>query len=252
MAPHPRSFAQVATLLLAAVVVLAGCGATLPGTSTAPVERPGVTPKPTPLIDTAAGIKIAKAAVKALNKNPLITHVEQVSTGHAELDGKTFDVFATMSADFAGADMRIDVDATAINQKVDLRLRVVGKNAWVYRSGVWIKGKRSQVKAELAQMIDAVRIIKDPNHLRYFGRERVGKKDLEHFRVNRALTYESGFGITGKYDTFDVWVMTDGTPVKFEATFSADDPKLGKVTGKMTLDFTKFGGKIKVKAPKTS
>ena len=68
------------------------------------------------------------------------------------------------------------------NQKVDLRLRVVGKNAWVYQSGTWIKGKRSKVKAELAGMIDAVRIIKDPNDLRYFGRERVGKKDLEHFR----------------------------------------------------------------------
>ena len=252
MAPHPRSFARTATLLLAAVVVLAGCGATLPATSTAPVEQPGVTPKPTPFIDTAAGIKIAKAAVKALNKGSLVTHVEQVTTGQAEVSGKAVKVFATMSADFAGADMSVDLDVTAINQKVDLRLRVVGKNVWLYQSGTWIKGKRSKIKAQLAEMVETVRIIKDPNDLRYFGRERVGKKDLEHFRVNHALTYEGGLGIKGHYDTFDVWVMTDGTPVKFAATFSADDAKLGKVTGKMTLDFTKFGGKIKVKAPKTS
>ncbi len=249
MATHRRSLARAAVLMLGAIVVLAGCGATLPGSSTTPA-KPGVTATPTPFIDTAAGIKIAKAAVKALNKDPLITHVEQVSTANAEVKGQTFKVFATMTADFAGADMGIDLDATAIDQKIDLRIRVVGKNAWVYQGGGWIKGKRSKMKAELAEMVETVRIIKDPNDLRYFGRERVGKKDLEHFRVNRTLTYEGGLGIKGKYDTFDVWVLTDGTPVKFAATFSAEDAKTGKVSGKMTLDFTKFGGPIKVKAPK--
>jgi hypothetical protein len=250
MATHPRSLARIPALLLGAIVVLAGCGVSLPGTSTTPA-KPGVAATPTPVIDTAAGIKIAKAAVKALNKDPLITHVEQVSNASATIKGQTFQMLATMSADFAGPDMRIDADATAINQKLDLRVRVVGKNAWVYDSGKWHKVKRSKMKAELADMIDSVRIIKDPNDLRYMGSERVGKKDLEHFRVNRTLTYEGGFGITGKYDDFDVWVLTDGTPVKFEATFSAEDAKVGKVNGKMVVDFTKFGGPIKVKAPKT-
>ncbi len=250
MATHPRSLARIAALPLAAIVVLAGCGLSLPGSSTTPA-KPGAAATPTTFIDTAAGIKIAKAAVRALNKEPFKTHVEQVSTASATIKGQTFQMIATMSADFAGADMRIDADATAIDQKLDLRIRVVGKNAWVYDSGTWHKVKRSKMKAELADMVDSVQIIKDPNDLRYMGPERVGKKDLEHFRVNRTLTYEGGFGVKGKYDTFDVWVMTDGTPVKFEATFSAEDAKIGKVNGKMVVDFTKFGGPIKVKAPKT-
>jgi hypothetical protein len=249
MATHAPSVARIPALLLAAIVVLAGCGVSLPGTSTTPA-KPGVAATPTPFIDTAAGIKIANAAVKVLNKDPLVTHVEQVSNASTTFKGQTYKMLATMSADFAGADMRIDLDATAIDQKLDFRIRAVGKYAWIYDSGTWHKVKRSKVKAELAEMIDTVRIVKDPNDLRYMGSERVGKKDLEHFRVNRTLTYEGGFGVTGKYDTFDVWVLTDGTPVKFEATFSAEDAKIGKVIGKMVVDFTKFGGPIKVKAPK--
>ena len=61
MATHPRSLARIATFLLAAAVVLAGCGATCPEPRR-PRRSPAVTPKPTPLIDTAAGIKIAKAS----------------------------------------------------------------------------------------------------------------------------------------------------------------------------------------------
>jgi hypothetical protein len=249
MATQSRSLARIAAVLLGASVVLAGCAATLPGSSTTPA-KPGATATPTPFIDTAAGIRIAKAAVKALNTDPLIAHLEQVSTGTIEYKGQTSQVFATMSADFAGADMAVDIDITGIDQKLDGRVRVVGKDAWVYQGGAWIKGKRSKIKADLADAIDAVRIVKDPNELRYFGTERVGKKDLEHFRVNRALTYDGAFGIVGRYDTFDIWVTSEGTPVRYEATISAEDAKVGKVTGKMVVDITKFGGPIKIKPPK--
>ena len=118
---------------------------------------------------------------------------------------------------------------------------------------MWVKGKRSaikgELKADLEEMVDAVRIISDPNDLRYMGEERVGKQDLQHFRALHQLPYETGLGISGHYDEFDIWVKADGTPVRYKATFSAEDKKIGKVTGSMTMDFTKFGGPIKVKAP---
>jgi hypothetical protein len=132
-----------------------------------------------------------------------------------------------------------------------MRLRLVGKNAYVYQAGMWLKGKRSAIKAEINDLVDAVRVFKDPNDLRYMGQERVGKQDLQHFRSLRQLPYESGLGYAGHYDDFDIWVKSDGTPVSYEATFSVEDKKIGKVTGSMTMDFTKFGGQLKVKVPKT-
>ena len=116
-------------------------------------------------------------------------------------------------------------------QNLDVRLRVVGKNAYVYQSGVWIKTKRSAFKTEMADMVDAIRVIKDPHDLRYLGEERVGKQDLQHFRANREMPYDSGAGFKGHYDTFEIWVTKDGTPVRVEATFTATSPKVGTVTG---------------------
>jgi hypothetical protein len=249
--PDTRSVVRFGGVLLASAL-LAGCtGAAAPSGATTPSVAPA---KATPSIDTAVGIKVAKATVAALHKDPFFAHVEQVSTATHEMGGQSEKIFATMSADFAGDDFGLDIAATAIGQKIDLRLRLIGKNAYVNQSGVWVKGKRSAIKgdlkADLEEMVDAVRVISDPNDLRYMGEERVGKEDLQHFRALHQLPYETGLGISGQYDEFDIWVKTDGTPVRYKATYSAEDKKIGKVTGTMTMDFTKFGGPIKVKVPK--
>jgi len=253
MATHVRSLARIPALLLAAVVVLAGCGVSLPGTSTTPA-KPGVAATPTAFIDTAVGTKVAAAMVKMLNTDPLVTHIEQVTSVTQVANGTTFKMLATMSADFSGADIGVDLEATAPNDKIELRFRTVGKNAYVYAEGAWHKGKRSSVKKQLAGFVAAVRVIKDANDLRYLGEERVGKKDLHHFTAMRPIAFDSGIAgglwVDGKYETYEMWVDTDGSPVRVEATWISTDPKVGDVTGQTTMDFTKFGGPIKVKAPK--
>lgn len=248
---NARALARFCGVLLASAL-LAGCtGAAAPSGATTKSAAPA---KATPAIDTAAGIKYAKAAVAALHKDPFFAHVEQVSTATHSMGGQSEKILATMSADFAGDDIGLDLEMSAIGQRIELQLRLVGKNAYVKQGGVWIKGKRSALKGDalthLNEMVDAVRVIEDPNDLRYMGQERVGKQDLQHFRALRQLPYETGLGFSGHYDEFDIWVQSDGTPVRYKATFSAEDKKIGKVTGTMTMDFTKFGGPIKVKAPK--
>ena len=248
--PAPRrSLTRLGGILLASSLVIAACGGTAPN-----IGGPAKTAEPTrsaaASIDTAAGIKIANAAVAALNKDKVVVHVEEVATGTGESGGQKVQVVTTTSADFAGDDIAFELTATAIGVNVDLRLRAVGKYVYVYQSGFWSKMKRSKFKKELAEMAHVIRFITDPHDLRYLGEERVGKKDLHHFRANRDLPYDSGAGFKGHYDTFDLWVLKDGTPVRIEATFTASSSKVGTIKGSSVTDFTKFGGTIKIKAPK--
>jgi hypothetical protein len=248
--PTPRrSLSRLGGVFLASAVLLAGCGGGVPVIGGAASTGPSASAKATAAIDTAAGIRYAGAFVAALNKDPFVAHIEQVSTGTSGTGAEAFQVVATMSADFDGADIAFVLDATAVGTKIDVRVRAVGKNVYVYKSGTWVKVKRSKFKKELADTIEAVRFIKDPHDLQYLGQERVGKKDLQHFRANRDMPYDSGAGFKGNYDTLDIWVMKDGTPVRVEATFTASS-KAGTIKGQAVMDFTKFGGPIKIKVPK--
>ena len=243
-----RTVARLVGIVLTAALVLSGCSAATPLASGS--KSGGSIASAAPSIDTAAGIRYANAFVAALNKKPLVVHVEQIATGTGESGGQKIQVVTTMSADFAGDDMAFDLTATATGVNVDLRLRAVGKYVYAYQSGFWSKAKRSKFKKELAQLADTMRFITDSHDLRYLGEERVGKTDLQHFRANRQLPYDSGAGFQGHYDTFEIWVTKDGTPVRIEATFSASSAKVGTITGESVIDFTKFGGPIKVKVPK--
>ncbi len=239
-------------ILLASVLVVGGCGAAAP--SAGGSKAPETLKSAAPSIDTAAGIRYAKAFVKAMNTDPLVTHIEQMTTVKQEGGGTTLEFFVSMTADFAGADRAMDLEGTAPDDSFRLRFKTIGKSAWVYQSGQWLKGKRASVKKDLAEMLDAVRVIKDPNDLRYMGQERVGKKDLQHLRANREIAYDAslgaGFWIDGHYDSYEIWIQSDGTPVRIEATFSTSSKKYGKVTGQSVMQFTKFGGPIKIKVPK--
>jgi hypothetical protein len=235
-------------ILLVAVMALSGCSAATPVAGGS--KAPEATRSAAPTIDTAAGVTYAKAFVKAMNADPFVVHIEMLSTGTGSANGQTIKVLTTMSADFAGKDVAFDIAATAPGLKVESRIRSIGKNAYVNQSGFWMKAKRSVVKDELADMVDAIRVIKDWHDLRYLGQDRVGKKDLQHFRANREIAYDSGAGFTGHYDTYDLWVTEKGVPVRVEATFTATSKKVGTVKGESVIDFTKFGGKIKIKVPK--
>jgi hypothetical protein len=249
--PTPRhSLVRLGGILLASSLVIAGCGGTAPASGVPSPAAAEPTNGPAESIDTAAGIKIANATVAALNTKNVVVHIEEIATGTAGSGGQAVKVVVTSSADLAGKDMAFDISAKAAGTSIDQRIRVVGKYVYVYQSGLWSKVKRSKLKKELAELGGLIRFITDPHDLRYLGEERVGKQDLHHFRANRHLPYDSGAGFKGNYDTFDIWVLKDGTPVRIEATFTASSPTIGTVTGTSSIDFTKFGGKIKIKVPK--
>ena len=58
-------------------------------------------------------------------------------------------------------------------------------------------------------------------------------------------------GQTGTYDTFDIWVEEDGTPVLANGQVSAIGPYGVEIKGTNEFRFSKFGGPIAIAAPKT-
>ena len=139
MPAHPLArSARFGSVLLASALLVGCSGAAAPSGATTKSVAPG---KSTPSIDTAAGIRYATATIAKLNKDPFVAHVEQLTTATQEMGGQSAKMLATMSADFAGDDMDVDLEATAIGQKINMRLRLVGKNAYVYQSGYVAEGE---------------------------------------------------------------------------------------------------------------
>ena len=75
------------------------------------------------------------------------------------------------------------------------------------------KGPRLAVEQNIADIIRALQPIRNPAHLGYVGVETIDKLIVYHLTAVKKFPYVMGNGQTGTYETFDVWVEEDGTPV---------------------------------------
>ena len=57
-------------------------------------------------------------------------------------------------------------------------------------------------------------------------------------------------GQTGTFDTFDIWIEEDGTPVLASGKVSAIGPYGVDIKGTSEFRFSKFGGPLAIAAPK--
>jgi len=241
------AFAGSTGALLAEPVADVAARITTP--SSAEPAAPGAEPA-APGATMEAGGRYAEAAVAALNADPLAVHIEQVVTATSTRGGWTVETLATMSGNVSGKNLSVEVWAISAGQHVNAKVRVVGRAAYAMVKGAWVKRKRSQVKEQIEALHEAIRLVDDPLDLRYVGVERVGKRDLIHLTAATSIPYEPILhGPTGRFDAFDLWVTKDGTPVRFEGRFSAGGGA-DRYTGTTTIGFSKYGVKIKIKAPK--
>ncbi len=110
-------------------------------------------------------------------------------------------------------------------------------------------GPAQRYEKSVSDLIKAFRLVDDPTAFHYVGLETIDKRSLYHLAASRPIPYIASNGANGNYTTFDVWIAEDGTPVLVKAGYSA---RLGATTIKGTTeyDFAKFGGPIKIVAPK--
>ena len=261
MTPRPLF---LAVLLLAATLTACGGAASSPAASEAPEPSTVVTPAPAseapppsvappseappteepPPAD--AGGPYAEALVAALAADPLVMHLEQVATASTPAG----DVEATLSGDFSGNDLDITMHIASGTTAVDMGMVVAGETAYVRQGeGEWASVPKTAAEAELAGLVQNMRLVTDPLDLRYVGVEEVDGRDLHHLTASRTIPYAPAAGGSGQYDVFDIWVEEDGTPVLAMTAFSATDPNGVAVNGTTNFEFSNVGGPIEIVAP---
>ena len=248
LAAMPRSsvLGHGALVVTLAVTVLACTGAA-PPTPAPATARP--TPTPAPSVDL--GALYANAMIAAFASDPLVLHVVQTAKMTATGDTDSVKMSASMTLDLSDRDMDVHMETKAAGKTTEMDLVVVGTSVYA-RAGSdgWAKAPRSSYEQSISDIIRALQPIRNPAHLGYVGVETIDKQELRHLTAVKKFPYVMGNGQTGTYETFDIWVEADGTPVLATGKISAIGAYGIEITGTSELRFSKFGGPIKIAAPK--
>ena len=246
--------------LLALVALLAACGGATgsPAASEAPpsqaaASEPLATEAPPPSEASSpaadAGGPYAEALVAALGAEELITHIEQEATVTTSVAPDTL-ITAMLAGDISGEDLAMEIMVSAPGVSQSTELVVVGDTAYTRLEGEdWMSGPRAAVADSLAGLLDNLRVVEDPNHLRYVGLEEYEGRQLHHLVGTTEVPYTPSTGGTGQFETLDVWMEEDGTPVTIRGDFTAVDGAGNRGEGTSEMRFSKFGEPVEIEAP---
>ena len=245
-----------AAFMLTFGLVAVGCGSTAPSNHSArPVASPSGVATPIPAATASSadlvGHAYVLAAVTAFRSDPLVTHVALSSSMTTSNGGKTAKGTVAMTMDLADRELQTHLVIKSGGKTTRTDLVVVGKTAYArVGSGAWKKSPRNGFEKDISDTIDGLRLIRGPSDLRYVGVETIDKRALHHLTATQPLPYTPSNGAIGRYDTLDLWIEEDGTPVLVKVAYSATS---GGVTVKGTSEyrFSAFGGPIKIVAPST-
>jgi hypothetical protein len=245
----PRSNVLVrGAFVLTCALALLGCSSAAPPTP-APATAPP-TPTPAPSVDLSA--KYAKAMMAAFAAKPLVLHVEQTVKTTATLDAESKKLDATMTLDLSDRDLSMHLETTAAKKTTKLDMVVVGRDVYArLGNDHWSQGTRSNFEQSIADIATALQPIRNPTYLSYVGMETIDKRSLVHLTAAKTFPYISADGQRGTYDSFDIWIEEDGTPVLAKGKISMVGAYGMEIKGTSVLSFSKFGGPIEIVAPKT-
>lgn len=241
--------------LLLLVATLAACGGvtgSAPASEAPPTEAPPpseVPPSEAPSPAAGAGGPYAEALVTALGAEDLVTHIEQSATVTTSVAPDT-EIMAELVGDVSGDDLAMLITLTAPGVSEATELVVVGDTAYTRLEGEdWMSGPREVIADSLAGLLDNLRVVEDPNHLRYVGLEDFEGRQLHHLVAATQIPYTPSTGGTGQFETLDVWVEEDGTPVSIRGDFTAVDGAGNRGQGTSELRFSGFGEPLEIEAP---
>jgi hypothetical protein len=245
----PRSNASIrGAIVMAIAFSVLACAGRPRLVPAPPALYPGPTPAPVVPIDP--GAKYAEALVAALAIDPLVLRVVQTAKlkGLYELDGASANLTTTL--DISGRAMDIHIVSKSAGKTTKIDLVVVGKTVFGRVGGSpWKKVRRSDFEQDITDVVRGLQLIRNPAYLTYVGIETIDKHKLHHLKANRTFPYITGTA-SGTYDKFDVWIKEDGTPVLVRGKVSAVAEYGFEIAGSTEMRFSKFGGPIKIVAPK--
>ena len=128
---------------------------------------------------------------------------------------------------------------------------VIGDEAWA-RNGAaapLTSVPPAALEATVAGLYEAVRLVDEPEALRFVGVETIDGRELQHLTANGTIPYTPAGGGTGQYDVFDLYVLEDGTPVHARTEFSATNSLGLDASGTTDFTFSDWGGPITIEPP---
>jgi hypothetical protein len=247
--PHPSKFVRCA-FVAAIALTLVACsrGPVGPTPPPQPILRPG--PTPAKVVDPDA--KYADAMIAKFASDPLILHAVETVKMTASSDTDSVKMTASTTIDLSGDDMKLHSAAKLAGKTTKFDVVVVGRSVYTrVGSAPWGKEPRSGWKQTLDDLVRDLNPARKSSQLRYVGVETIDKLKLHHLTAVGKFPYVMADGQRGTYEKFDVWVKEDGTPVLAKGKISVIGAYGIEVKGTSELRFSKFGGTIKVTAPKT-
>jgi hypothetical protein len=203
-----------------------------------------VGPSPSP------GGKVAEALIKVLHANPFQTHFNEKILASSLTGATRITLTANAEGDVSGQDVAVHTTGTGNGPPTDEQIVTIGNVAWTRAAGAtaWDVNPRSAVSSSVDGLLNAIRLIDDPNQIADLGVETVDGQSVHHLTGIGAVAYNSIDGVAGAYDTFDVWTTAAGVPVTMHATFS-DATNGNQITGSTDITYSKVGGPITITAP---
>lgn len=198
----------------------------------------------------AASSKVPEALVAALHADPFKAHIDE-SIQASSLTGATkVKVTANAVGDISGRDVSIHVTGTGGGPPTDQEIVSVGEDAWIRAKGAssWELHPRIDVGPSLDGLLQTIGLIRDPAELVDTGVETIEGKALHHLIAPMPVTFKSPGGVTGTYESFDIWTMETGVPVLVKATFSAAQDT-NSITGSTEIHYSQVGGPITIAPP---
>jgi hypothetical protein len=245
--PRPNALFLGAIVMSIAFTVVACAGRS----PVAPPPQP-VYLRPAPVRSIDPGARYAEALVAALASDPLVLHSVQTTKATASYESESAKLNTTVTMDLSDRDHHMHmVSKTPAGKTVKSDLVVVGKSVYTrLGSGRWTKSSRVDYERSTTDIVRAYRLVRNPTDLLYVGPETIDKRKLHHLTATRDLPFMALTGMSGTYTRFDIWVEEDGTPVLAKGKVSAIGPYGVEIKGTNELRFSKFGGPIKIAAPK--
>jgi hypothetical protein len=244
--PRPLALLRAACVVAVALVLVA-CGPAGPTVPPQPVYHSA----PTPARSFAPDAKYGVAMIAKFASDPLVLHVVQTTNVTASDDVDSLKVSDSTTVDVSNGDMKIHTVTKAAGKTTKLDAVVVGTSVYAREAGrPWRKQPRSAWQQSILDTIRSLNPIRDPAQLEYVGLEAIDKQKLHHLRALQKFPFVMADGQRGTYEKFDVWVEEDGTPVLAKGKILMIGAYGIEVKGTQEMRFSKFGGKIKITAPK--
>ena len=244
----PRPIALLRGTLVATVALtLVACSPKGPTPPPVPVAHPG----PTPARSLDPELKYAYAMIAKFASDPLVFHVVQTIRLTATGDTESVKVTGSITMDASDGNTKVDMVLKAAGKTIKMDQIAIGSSVWGrVGGGRWTKGSLSTYEQDISDTVRALQPIRDPAHLTYVGVDTIDKQKLRHLTANRKFPYVMADGQRGMYDKFDIWVQEDGTPYLAKGKVSVIGAYGIEIKGTTELRYSKFGGKIKITAPR--